>query len=139
MAEWIDRVMEVARQHTDVFALRNELTEWFRGWSMCGEENVTVALAIFCVTNGDLKSSIIAGVNWGRDTDCIAAMAAGLSGGLSGMGTTPQAWADLVDNVTKDYQGTVSNRSIEEASRGLLGAVQANVDTMRAQIAALEI
>jgi ADP-ribosylglycohydrolase len=139
MAEWIDRVMEVARQHTDVFALRNELTEWFRGWSMCGEENVTVALAIFCVTDGDLKKSIIAGVNWGRDTDCIAAMAAGLSGALSGKGSISQRWIDLVDNVTKDCEGTVSTRSIEDASRGLMGAVQANVGAMRNQIAALEM
>jgi ADP-ribosylglycohydrolase len=139
MAEWIDQVMDVAVRHTDVFAARNELTEWYRGWSMCGEENVTVALVIFLVTKADPKASIIAGVNWGRDTDCIAAMAAGLSGALSGKGNIPQQWIDLIDHVTKDHGGTVAKRTIEEASQGLYGAVQANIQSIHRQIDSLEM
>lgn len=139
MAEWIDRAMAVARRHTDIFAARNELTEWFRGWSMCGEENVTTALVIFAVTNADPTASIIAGVNWGRDTDCIAAMATGLSGALSGGRTIPQNWVDLVDQVTQQYEGTVDKGTIEESSKDLFAAVQANVQSLHKQIESLEI
>lgn len=139
MAEWIDRVIQVAARHTDVFAARNELTEWFRGWSMCGEENVTVALVIFMVTKADPTASIIAGVNWGRDTDCIAAMAAGLAGALAGGQSIPQKWVDLVDQVTLVHEGTVARRTIEDESRGLLGAVEANIQSLRSQIGSLDI
>jgi ADP-ribosylglycohydrolase len=106
---------------------------------MCGEENVTVALVIFAVTKADPTASIIAGVNWGRDTDCIAAMAAGLSGALSGGQTIPQKWVNLVDQVTLTHEGTVDRQTIEESSRGLLAAVEANVRSLRDQIGSLEI
>lgn len=139
MAEWIDRVVEVAAKADDVYALRNELTEWFRTWSMCGEENVSVSLAIFVATKADPKASILAGVNWGRDTDCIAAMAAGLSGALTGKGNIPDAWINRVDAVTKDYKGTVSTRTIEEASKGLYEAVKAQLNVMRGQIESLAV
>jgi ADP-ribosylglycohydrolase len=139
MAEWTDRVIGEADKFDDVFALRNHLTEWFRGWTMCGEENVTVALAIFKVTQADPKASIIAGVNWGRDTDCIAAMAAGLTGALTGKGNIPQRWIDLVDTVTKDYEGTVARRSIAEATQGLLDATKANIQSLKEQIGSLDL
>jgi ADP-ribosylglycohydrolase len=139
MDEWIGRVIDEAPKFDDVFELRNHLTEWFRGWSMCGEENVSVALAIFVVTEADPKASIIAGVNWGRDTDCIAAMAAGITGAFTGTGNTPQEWVDKVDAATEGYPGTVSHRSIEEASQGLYKALQVNIQSLRDQIDSLEM
>jgi ADP-ribosylglycohydrolase len=139
MDEWIGRVIDETAKFDDVYKLRNHLTEWFRGWAMCGEENVSVALAIFMVTKADPKASIIAGVNWGRDTDCIAAMAAGITGAFTGKGNTPQEWIDKVDAATKDYPGTVSHRTIEQASQGLYAALQANTQTLRKQIDSLEM
>jgi hypothetical protein len=106
---------------------------------MCGEENVTVALVIFAVTKADPIASIIAGVNWGRDTDCIAAMAAGLSGALSGGQTIPQKWVGLVDQVTASHPGTVDHGTIEETSKNLFAAVCANVQSLREQISSLEL
>jgi hypothetical protein len=40
-------------------------------------EVVTKAVCAFKMTNGNLKDTIVAAVNLGRDTDCVAAVAAG--------------------------------------------------------------
>ncbi len=139
MAEWIDMVMAEAAQCSDIYELRNRVTEWFQGWQMCGEENVSVALAIFAMTNADPKASVIAGVNWGRDTDCIAAMAAGLSGAFTGRGNIPQEWIDLVDSATKASNDTLYHRTMEEIARGLYEAVKANIESLRQQLASIDL
>ncbi len=138
MAEWINRVIEVADGLNDVYEARSALTEWFDGWQMCGEENVSVALAIFKMTRADPKASIVAGVNWGRDTDCIAAMAAGLSGALSGAQSIPAEWIATVDRATMESRDTLYHRSIEEIAMGLHGAVLSNIESIKQQIASLE-
>lgn len=139
MAEWLGRVLEAADAIGDVYAFRNQMAQWFQGWQMCGEENVSVALGIFKLTGADPKASTIAGVNWGRDTDCIAAMAAGLSGALSGASTIPAEWIATVDRATMASADTLYHRSIEEIAKGLYGAVRNNLATLQQQIDSLEV
>ncbi len=139
MEEWIRRVMEVADDLDDVYEARTVFTEWFDGWQMCGEENVSIALAIFKMTSADPEASIVAGVNWGRDTDCIAAMAAGLSGALSGGERIPVDWIATVDRATKDSRDSLYHRTIDEISRGLHQAVLCNIESLKRQIASLEL
>ena len=55
---------------------------------------VPKGLAIFYVTKGDLKSAIIGGVNFGRDTDCCAAIASGIAGAFSGISGIPDEWIE---------------------------------------------
>lgn len=139
MANAITWMLRFAEDYRDVFELRKPLNDHYRRSSMSGEENVSKALVIFKMTNADPRASIIAGVNFGRDTDCVAAMAAGLSGAFTGRGNIPQEWIDRVDEVTKQSQRTVSNISIDETARGLLEAVKANIESLKRQIASLEI
>ena len=42
-------------------------------------ETVTKALAVFSATKGNVKDAIVVAVNFGRDTDCLGASAAGLA------------------------------------------------------------
>ncbi|MET1155145.1 ADP-ribosylglycohydrolase family protein, partial [Arthrobacter sp.] len=58
------------------------------------------------------KDAIIAGVNIGRDTDCIAAVAAGISGALTGTASIPQEWFDTVDAATQVNRFTASHRKV---------------------------
>lgn len=47
-------------------------------------EVVTKGICIFRMVNGNTKAAILAGVNMERDTDCVAAVAAGIAGALDG-------------------------------------------------------
>lgn len=139
MAEAINNMVDFAEKYDDVFDLRKPLNDKYRRSPMTGEENVSKALVIFKMTEADPKKSIIAGVNFGRDTDCVAAMAAGLSGAFSGSKNLNQEWIDKVDEVTKESDRTVSNRSIEAASKGIFKAVKSNIKSLKNQIASLDI
>ena len=47
-------------------------------------EIVTKAVCVFKMTGANTWEAMKAGVNMGRDTDCLTAVAAGISGALSG-------------------------------------------------------
>ena len=61
-------------------------------------------------------------MNLGRDTDCIAAVASGISGALTGAGSIPDEWVRQVDAATLKNQYTNTQRSLAEHAEGLLTA-----------------
>lgn len=63
-------------------------------WSFGADplEVCTEALAFFKLANGDGRSAIIGGINFGRDCDTIAGIAGSLSGALNGYQTIPSEW-----------------------------------------------
>jgi ADP-ribosylglycohydrolase len=95
-------------------------------------EVVTKAVCIFRMVEGDLKQAIVSGVNMGRDTDCITAVAAGISGALTGSVGLPAAWVDQVDHATALNPYTNSQRTLREHADALYGAFQSRLTTMRA-------
>ncbi len=80
---------------------------------------MTVALGMFYLTHDDPKRAIIAGVNWGPDTDCQGAMADGLAGSLNGRGSIPLQWINIVNQATLTSAVTYDHRTIEETATGL--------------------
>jgi hypothetical protein len=74
------------------------------------------------MVKGNTKDAIIAGVNLGRDTDCLAAVSAGISGALTGSSSIPQEWMDQVDRATKLNIYTNSQRTLKEHADGLYEA-----------------
>ncbi len=90
-------------------------------------EIVAKGLAVFALAKGDPKQSILYAVNFGRDTDCLAAVAGGLAGTLSGASAIPQEWISQVNDATAQDPYTNNKRSIEQTSDGLLDAFQARV------------
>jgi len=85
-------------------------------------EIVSKGLAVFAVTKGDPARAIVTAVNFGRDTDCLAAVAGGLAGALSGDSAIPREWIDQVNAATAEDPYTNNRRSIDETADGLLGA-----------------
>ena len=77
-------------------------------------EVVTKGLCVFQMVKGNVKDAIIAGVNIGRDCDCIAAVSSGISGALTGTGDIPQKWFDTVDYATSVNQFTSSQKKVLE-------------------------
>jgi ADP-ribosylglycohydrolase len=100
-------------------------------------EVVTKAVCIFRMVGGDLKQAIIAGVNMGRDTDCVTAVAAGLSGALTGSAGLPQEWVEQVDRATKLNRFTNSQRTLAEHADGLHSAFRARMEAMAAYVSGM--
>jgi len=85
-----DRAVDLALKSSDPFELRERFDDVYSGRGIrynlsMGEEIVPKGFSIFRVTDGNLKDSIIGGVNFGRDTDCCTAVAAGLAGAFAGI------------------------------------------------------
>jgi hypothetical protein len=75
-----------------------------------------------------------AGVNMGRDTDCLTAVAAGISGALSGAGSIPPEIVKQADYATSLNPHTNSKRTLRETSDGLYNAFQARLAKMKTYI-----
>jgi ADP-ribosylglycohydrolase len=80
---------------------------------------------------GNLKEAMISGVNMGRDTDCLAATASGISGALTGASSVPQEWLKQVDYATTKIPVTNSRRTVKETADGLYEAYRARLSKMQ--------
>ena len=101
----------------DVRELRKAFDAAYNGSGMpyafsYANEVVTKAICIFRMVNGNLKQALISGVNMGRDTDCVTAVSAGISGALDGAGSVPEEWIRQVDYATRLNRYTNSQRTL---------------------------
>jgi len=125
----VDMAQTMAAKYDDVFAMR---PEFYAVWNRTtgtypmsmAEEVVNKGFAVFRVVKGDPKAAIIGGVNFGRDTDCLAAIAGGLAGALSGTANIPADWIETVDAATRQNPYTVSRRTLRETADGLYAVVR---------------
>jgi len=124
----VQRALELAGKHTDAMAMRDEFYQHYEGgryfnYGMSqANEIVSKGLAVFAISKGDPREAILTAVNFGRDTDCLAAVAGGLAGALSGVGGIPIEWIAQVNEATRKDQYTNNQRTIEETADGLFGA-----------------
>jgi ADP-ribosylglycohydrolase len=140
----IDRELKHTANCKDFRELREAFDSVYSG---CGvpycmsyaNEVVTKAICILRMVKGDLKDALISGVNMGRDTDCVTAIAAGISGALSGSLSMPEEYIKQVDYATSLHKVSNSQRTIKEHSDGLYQAflvklqkINAFVNTMTA-------
>lgn len=59
-------------------------------------EELPIALGFLVAHRGDYRASVLAAVNYGRDSDSIATMAGGIAAALGGIDAIPRAWVDGV-------------------------------------------
>lgn len=124
----LDRALDIAGKMSDYKAVRAEFYKIYNGFGTpyamsSAAETVSKALALFVLAKGDAKTGILYGVNFGRDTDCLAAMAGGLSGALSGIGAVPDEWVAQVDTATAANPYTNTMCTIKEHADGVYGAI----------------
>lgn len=141
--ELIEEALDIGAKAKDPMDIRTELNEIYNTklaayafsniW-----ENVAKALAIFVATGGNVKDSVIVSINFGRDTDCLAASAAGLAGAFSGTSTIPPEWIETVDQATTQNPYTNAQRTIKQAAEGLYGALQNKIKKMKAHVDLME-
>ena len=124
----VDRALELAIKHADPMAMRDEFYRFYDGGGYFNygasqaNEIVAKGLAVFAISRGDPREAILTAVNFGRDTDCLAAVAGGLAGALAGIGALPVEWVEQVNQSTLEDPYTNSRRTIQETADGLLAA-----------------
>lgn len=100
-------------------------------------EIVSKGLALFAHLKGNPREAVVAAVNFGRDTDCLAAVAGGLCGALSGPASFPKEWIEQVNAATRADPYTNNRRTIEETADGLYDAFLAKQRKLAAYLAAM--
>ncbi|MFC1763535.1 ADP-ribosylglycohydrolase family protein [Planctomycetota bacterium] len=148
----LDHVLGIAANYKDSLEMRDEINDMYANESSpyCVTkimksygiasimETVGRALAIFLVTKGNVKEGVIAGANFGRDADCLAATVGGLSGALTGSATIPAEWTELVDTATANMPYTCSKMTLQETTDGMVGALKAKIKKMRKHVDYME-
>jgi ADP-ribosylglycohydrolase len=139
----IEKALELAKESQDVFELREKFDAIYSGKGIrysfsWGEEVVPKGLAIFYITKGKPKDAIIGGVNFGRDTDCCTAIAAGIAGAFSGVSEIPEEWIEQVDKATKENDYTVSKLTIKESAEIVYRALMNEKERLKNHIELLE-
>ena len=128
----IERGLKLTADCPDFRAMRKKFDEMYSGRGLVyaqsyANEVVTKAVCVFQMVRGHTWEAMKAGVNMGRDTDCLTAVAGGLSGALSGARSIPAELITQVDRATSLNKHTNSQRTLRETGDGLYGAFQARL------------
>ncbi len=140
----VERALEIGARYQDPLAMWDELAAFYAGgdYVVYGQaqanEIVAKGLAIVAATGGRLRPALIAAVNYGRDTDCLAAVVGGLAGALCGAEELDPQWIAQVNAATKADPYTNSLMDIDETSEGLFRAVRNRVERQRRTLAVME-
>lgn len=135
----IDRALKLTTGCRDVRDMRKKFDTIYSGTGIpyahsYANEIVTKAVCVFKMTRANTWEAMKAGVNMGRDTDCLTAVAAGISGALSGAESVPNRLIQQVDHATSVNPHTNSQRTLRETSDGLYIAFRARLKKMRAYV-----
>ena len=122
----LDRALKLTADCTDVRDMRRKFDSVYSGTGLVyaqsyANEVVTKAICVLKMTKGNTWEAMKAGVNMGRDTDCLTAVAAGISGALSGAEFDPAGdrQADRLRHVRQSAHELQAN-----AARDLRRSVQ---------------
>lgn len=127
----MEQALEWAAKSDDPLAMRDEFFSFYQGGRYFNygfsqaNEVVSKGLAIFAFARGDPAAAVLLSVNFGRDTDCLAAVAGGLAGALSGTASLKDEWIAQVNLATSQDPYTNNYRTIEQTADGLLDAYRA--------------
>jgi hypothetical protein len=133
----LERGLKLTEGCSDFRQMRQKFDSVYSGTGMpyafsYANEVVTKAVCIFRMVRGNTWEAMKAGVNMGRDTDCLTAVAAGLSGALSGPSGVPAELIAQVDKATALNKYTNSQRTLRQTSDGLYEAFQARLKHAKA-------
>ncbi len=139
----LERALKLTETCADFREMRQKFDSLYSGSGIpyafsYANEVVTKAICIFRMVRGRTWDAVTAAVNMGRDTDCLTAVAAGLSGALSGPAGIPVDLINQVDKATSLNQYTNSQRTLRQTSDGLYQAFQARLKRMKLFVGEME-
>ncbi|MEU6786497.1 ADP-ribosylglycohydrolase family protein [Nonomuraea angiospora] len=99
-------------------ALYAEIPLFHYPWADAAPEAVALAFGLFAAHRGDFTQVVLAGVNIGRDSDTIAAIAGAMAGALHGAQAIPERWRAQVARVSgRCITATAGTDLVELADR----------------------
>jgi ADP-ribosylglycohydrolase len=135
----VERALGWTNEADTVWDLRPRFAEQYSGHPASNAVEVfSAGLSIFRMVGQDTRAAILAGVNFGRDCDCISYVAAGLAGALNGIDSVPAEWVAIVERELESDPYTVSRRSLADTAQGLYAALCNEMERGRQRIAELE-
>ncbi len=127
----LEQAMKIMKESGSISEMRRKFYGIYHGGGYFNygmsqaNEIVSKGLAIFGKCRGNPKETVLAAVNFGRDTDCLAAVAGGLAGALFGVRGIPPGWIAQVNRATRRDPYTNNRRTVEQTADGLLRAFRA--------------
>jgi ADP-ribosylglycohydrolase len=139
----IRRALEVTEHAKDPLAMRERFDTFYSGHGTTyavshANEIVSKALAIFRAVKGGPREAIVTAVNFGRDTDCLAAVAGGLAGAMSGLADLQPEWLAQLDAATEVNPYTNLKLSLEAQAHMVWDGLEAEAERTAWRAAALE-
>lgn len=64
-------------------------------------EELPLALGMLVVNRGDYRNVVLAGANYGRDSDSIASMGGAMAGAIGGLRSVPEEWRTKVSSASR--------------------------------------
>jgi ADP-ribosylglycohydrolase len=132
----LERGLKLTEGCADFREMRQRFDSMYSGQGLVyaqsyANEIVTKAVCVLRLTRGNTWETMKAGVNMGRDTDCLTAVAAGLAGALTGAGSIPPALLAQTDRATALNPHTNSQRTLRQTADGLHAAYRARLKRLR--------
>jgi ADP-ribosylglycohydrolase len=139
----VRRALELADQADSPLDMREQFSRYYSGSGVVyalshANEIVSKAFAVLKATGASPRETVITAVNFGRDTDCLAAVAGGIAGAVSGRADLPQEWIDQLDRATRLNPHTCLKLSLQEMAQIVVDAVRAEKERMQAHAAELD-
>ncbi len=137
-----ERALEDASAAADPLGMRETFDRRYSGTGVVyamshANEVVSKALAIVKATGGSPRESVLTAVNFGRDTDCLAAVAGGISGAFAGAADLPLEWTAQVDAATAANPRTCLRLSLKEMSEIVMAGLRSECSRAGARAARL--
>lgn len=139
----VERALDIAEQASEPLAMSEMFAPHYSGVGMpyCmsyANEIVAKALAIVKATGASPKECILTAVNFGRDTDCLAAVAGGIAGAVSGVSDLPAEWIEQVDAATQANPHTCLKLTLAEMAGIVTEGLRAERQRMSERAALLD-
>lgn len=139
----LERELHKTKEIKDIRQLRTYFDGVYSGFGMpysfsFANEVVTKGMCIFQMVKGNTRDAVIAGVNMGRDTDCVAAVAGGISGALTGGVSLPENWIKQLDYATTKNPYTNSQLTMREHADNLYEAFCTSLKNEKRYITLME-
>ena len=119
VAKELSRMLEATKNCATVDEIRAEFDKVYNSYGMTydmayANEVVTKGICIFRMVKANVKDAMVSAANCYRDTDCICAVAAGISGALTGPSGIPEDWLTQMDKALEANIYTHNKRKLRE-------------------------
>lgn len=132
----VHEALEIARQHPDTREIREPIRKHFAPTYPYADAVETAAevMALFWITEGDVREGLIGATNLGRDTDCIGGMLGSICGAFKGANNVPVQWIETVQGAIDRNEYTMQKISMRETAEALARALHHSATEMRRQL-----